>query len=136
MTTQPSPVGQVGNLSYSTAIYKLPGARFFRNLKLGTKLTIGFGILVALIFLSAGVSYLGSGRATTKINLTDDVRVPTAIVATRAQANLLRMLGDVRGYLALGDQAKHERREPGHQASTTDGPGGLHALPRVGVVDR
>ncbi len=116
MTTQPSPVGQegqVGNLSHSTAIYKLPGARFFRDLKIGTKLTIGFGILVALIFLSAGVSYLGSDRATAKINLTDDVRVPTAISATRAQANLLRILGDVRGYLALGDQ---EYRDSYHQS--------------------
>jgi CHASE3 domain sensor protein len=120
MTTQPSPVGQAGNLSHSTAIYKLPGARFFRDLKIGTKLTIGFGILVALIFLSAGVSYLGSGRATAKINLTDDVRVPTAIVATRAQANLLRILGDVRGYLALGDQEYRDSYNQSDQAFNAD----------------
>ncbi len=77
---------------------------FLRNLKIGNKLTIGFGILVALIFLSAGISYLGSYQATTKINLTENVRVPAAIIATRAQADLLQMLGDVQGYLALGDQ--------------------------------
>ncbi len=71
---------------------------------IGRKLTFGFGILVLLTFLSVGISYFGSNRATLKINQTDDVRVPTALAASRAQANLLRMLGDVRGYLALGDQ--------------------------------
>jgi CHASE3 domain sensor protein len=91
----------------SRPVDNLPRARipsFLRNLKIGNKLTIGFGILVALIFLSAGISYLGSYQATTKINLTENVRVPAAIIATRAQADLLQMLGDVQGYLALGDQ--------------------------------
>ena len=46
-------------MPYSSAIYRLPGARFFRDMRIGSKLTIGFSILVALIFLSAGVSYLG-----------------------------------------------------------------------------
>ncbi len=75
-----------------------------KDMKIGPKLAIGFGILVALTLLSAGVSYLGSFRATTQINKTDDVRVPVALVASRAQANLLRMLSDGRGYLVLGDQ--------------------------------
>ena len=76
---------------------------FFKNLKIGRKLTIGFGLLVMLMFLSVGMIYLGSNRATTKINRADDLRVPAALTASDAQANLLRMLGDVRGYLALGD---------------------------------
>ena len=75
-----------------------------KNLKIGTKLTLGFGILVILMLLNAGASYQGSNKATIRINQTDDIRVPTALAASRAQANLLRMLGDVRGYLALGDQ--------------------------------
>lgn len=77
---------------------------FLRNLKIGSKLTIGFGILVALIFVSAGISFLGSFRATTRINLTENVRMPAALIAAQAQADLLQMLGDVQGYLALGDQ--------------------------------
>ncbi len=87
---------------------KLPVAQFLKNLNIGRKLTISFGILVILTFLSAGVSYLGSYRATTKINTTADVRVPTALDASYAQANLLRMLGDVRSYLALGDKEYRE----------------------------
>jgi len=74
------------------------------HLKIGSKLTLGFGILILLMFINAGVSYQGSHKVTLKINQTGDVRVPAALAASRAQANLLRMLGDVRGYLALGDQ--------------------------------
>ena len=76
----------------------------FKNLKIGTKLTLGFGILVLLMFVSVGVSYLSSNRATHNMNRIDEVRVPTALSASRAQANLLRILANVRGYLALGDQ--------------------------------
>lgn len=82
---------------------------FLRNLKLGTKLFIGFSILVALTFIGAGISYFGSSRATTKIDVTENVRVPAAIIATRAQADLLQMLGDVQAYLALGDQDRKYR---------------------------
>ncbi len=77
---------------------------WLNNLKIGRKLTIGFGILVALALLGAGLSYLGSRRATQEISYTDEVRVPTALVASRAQADLLRVQADVQGYLALGDQ--------------------------------
>ncbi len=100
---------------------KLPSIFFvLKNLPIGRKLTIGFGILILLIFLSAGVSYLGSRQATTKINLTNDVRVPTALVASRAQANLLRMTGDVRGYLALGDQEYRDSYNQSNEAFKAD----------------
>ncbi len=85
-------------------VEKLPGMTWIKDLKIGRKLTLGFGILVLLIFVSAGVSYLGSDRATQEIMRVTDVRAPTALDASRAQADLLRMLADVRGYLALGDQ--------------------------------
>ena len=91
-----------------TFVERIPGVKWLKNLKIGRKLTLGFGILVLLIFLSAGVSYLGSGRATQQIRRVTDVRAPTALDASRAQANLLRMLADVRGYLALGDQTYRE----------------------------
>ncbi|GAK55075.1 two-component sensor histidine kinase [Candidatus Vecturithrix granuli] len=87
---------------------------------IGRKLTFGFGVLVVLTFLSAGISYFGSNRATLKINQTDDVRVPTALAASRAQANLLRMLGDVRGYLALGDQQYRRSYHQSVQAFTAN----------------
>lgn len=76
---------------------------FFNDLSLGSKLMLGFGILVLVTLSGALVSFVGSRVATAKIQITDDVRVPAALGALEAQANLLRMLGDVRGYLALGD---------------------------------
>ncbi len=79
--------------------------KFFNNLKIGSKLNIGFGFLVVLTLVVIGFSYLGSLRTTTYINRTSDLSAPTALASARAQANLLRMLADVRGYLALGDES-------------------------------
>ena len=68
MTTQPSP--KDGLSEPSVLADKSPGVGFFKKLKIGPKLTVGFGILVVLTFLGAAVSYLGSNQATTKINRT------------------------------------------------------------------
>lgn len=86
-------------------------SNFVANLPIGTKLAIGFGFLVVLTFLSAGISFYGSRQATDKIDLTSNARVPAALVASRAQANLLRMQADVRGYLALGEASYRESYE-------------------------
>jgi CHASE3 domain sensor protein/GAF domain-containing protein len=93
---------------------------FFKNLNIGTKLAIGFGILVILALAVAGLSYLGSVPATENINRTDELRVPTALTSARAQANLLRMLSDVRGYLALGDQEYRDSYHQSEQAFLAD----------------
>ena len=42
---------------------KVPGATFFKNLSIGTKLVIGFGILVVLTLLVATSSWVGSRPA-------------------------------------------------------------------------
>jgi CHASE3 domain sensor protein/GAF domain-containing protein len=104
----------------SSVFGKISGLRFFRDQNIGRKLTLGFGILVVLVFLGAGISYLGSNQATTKINLTDEVRVPVALAAARAQADLLKMQADVRGYLALGDPVYRERYYQSQQAFEQD----------------
>ncbi|MCI0399368.1 MAG: HAMP domain-containing protein [Chloroflexi bacterium] len=81
----------------------LPGAKVFSDLKIGRKLTIGFGILVFLALLLTVFIYQGSQRATVTINRTGDLRMPMARASSSAQINLLKMLAAVRGYLALGD---------------------------------
>lgn len=80
-----------------------PLMRTLRNLKIGQKLSIGFGLLVMLTLVGATVSFIASRQATISINRTEDIRVPTALASTRAQKDLLKMLADVRGYLALGE---------------------------------
>jgi len=79
--------------------------KLLSNLKIGSKLSIGFGLLVFLTLVVIGLSYLGSLRTTTYINRTSDLSAPTALASARAQASLLRMLADVRGYLALGEES-------------------------------
>lgn len=83
---------------------RLPLIRTLKDLSIGTKLNIGFGILVLMTLIGAVVSYQASIQATESITTTENVRVPTALASSRAQADLLKMLGDVRGYLALGQE--------------------------------
>jgi CHASE3 domain sensor protein len=80
------------------------GIDWFANLPIGYKLGLGFGILVFLVFIGAVVSFTTSNIANTQVVRTEKIRVPTSLLASDAQANLLRMQADVRGYLALGDQ--------------------------------
>ena len=84
-------------------IARIPGVKGFNNLDIGTKLNIGFGILVLLIFLVVGLIFVASQEATQNINLTEDVRVPAALASARAQSSLLEMQASVRGYLVLSD---------------------------------
>ena len=73
------------------------------DLSIGRKLNIAFGILVFLTLLVVGINTIGSYQATEKINLTGDLRVPSALASARAQAGLLEMVANLRGYLVLGD---------------------------------
>ncbi len=75
----------------------------FNNLNLGHKINLGFAALVLTLLLIVGLIFVAGSAATDRINLTVDVRVPTTLVATSAQSNLLKMQAAVRGYLAVGD---------------------------------
>ena len=67
---------------------------FFRNLRLGVKLAVGFSLLVVLTLAVVSFGYLGSVPATSVINRTSALRVPAALTSARAQAITAR-LGDV-----------------------------------------
>lgn len=79
--------------------------RFLSRLSIGNKLRMGFGILVLLTVAMIVLSVLGGNSATREINRTNTVRAPIALTAASAHASLLRMISDVRGYLALGDKS-------------------------------
>lgn len=76
----------------------------FRDMRISSKLELGFGAFVLLAVLAAAASFAGSTEATNKANLTSTVRVPVALTASQSQTDLLRLMGDIRGYLALGDK--------------------------------
>lgn len=77
---------------------------------------IMMSVLTILALIIVAVNYFGSLPATQKIDLTTDVRVPTALAAARAEANLLRMLGALQGYLALGDSLFRDNYGQARQA--------------------
>jgi class 3 adenylate cyclase/CHASE3 domain sensor protein len=81
---------------------------FLKRMRIGAKLNLGFGVLVLLTAVVIALSIFASRRATENMSRTADLRAPTALASEQAQANLLRMLADVRGYLALGDSAYKE----------------------------
>jgi CHASE3 domain sensor protein len=99
---------------------RLPGARVLKNLNIGLRLMIGFGALVVLTLLVIAFSYLGSFSARGIIDRTGEVRVPVALASSQAQADLLRMLGDVRGYLALGQGELRDSYNHSRQAFEAD----------------
>lgn len=75
----------------------------FKNLKIGRKLDLGFGILVVLMFLVVWSIFVAGRRATQNINITEEIRVPAALASAQAQSSLLEMQASLRGYLVLGD---------------------------------
>jgi len=79
------------------------GIKQFKNLNIGARLSLGFGLLVLLTLLVVVLIFVAGQNATQNINLTEDVRVPAALASARAQSSLLRMQSSVRGYLVLGD---------------------------------
>ena len=79
-----------------------------KRMKIGAKLNLGFGVLLLLIFAVIALSYFASEQANLKMTRTTDLRAPLTLASSRAQANLLKMLADVRGYLALGDKSYRE----------------------------
>lgn len=81
---------------------------FRRKLKIGPKLVIGFGILIAFMLVGYGFGISASNLATQEINRTTNLRAPTTLTSARAQANLLELVADLQAYLALGDSHYRE----------------------------
>jgi methyl-accepting chemotaxis protein len=109
---------------------------WWRNLRIGPKLSLGFGILVVLTFIGVAVSVLADSQSQRLISSTAEVRVPTALVADQAQANLLRMQADVNGYLALGDSQYRTSYQQDEAAFATN-LRQLQALePKLSAADR
>lgn len=82
--------------------------RWFANRPIAAKLAIGLGLLGLLTSVAISSGLLAGARAAGSIDLTTEHRAPLALASTRAQSELLRMVGSVQGYLALGDLALRE----------------------------
>jgi len=84
-------------------LLRISGLRLLNSINIGWKLDIAFGILVAVTLAVVLVGALGSRQATRNINLTGELRAPSALASARAQTSLLEMVAALRGYLAVGD---------------------------------
>ena len=102
-----NPPGQTEQI-VSHVGYRLPGSQVLANIPIGRKLTLGFGIVVFSTLIVVGLSLLSSTRVSEDISRTSDLRAPLVLAASQAQADLLTMVADVRGYLALGDDEYRE----------------------------
>lgn len=94
--------------------------KMVKRLSIGSKLTMGFSILVVLVLLVVGLTYFASDEATNTITDTVELRVPAALASARAQANLLRMFADLRGYLVLGERRFIDSYNEAEQAFQAD----------------
>ena len=99
-----------------------------KRMKIGAKLDLGFGVLVLLVIVVIALSYFASEQANLNMTRTADRRAPLTLASARAQANLLEMLADVRGYLALGDESYRE----GYSDSRAAFEENLNTLDRLG----
>jgi signal transduction histidine kinase/DNA-binding response OmpR family regulator len=83
---------------------------------IGTKLTVGFGILVGLTLLVVALAILAGRDATRDIALSEAVRAPASLAAAQAQEELLRMQLHLRGYLVLSDREDIGQYDAARQA--------------------
>ena len=91
------------------------GSRLLRRLKIGAKLNLGFGVLLLLTIVVIVLSFFASERASTNMTVTTDLRAPSTLASSRAQASLLKMVADVRGIGMMAGIEVHPDGAPGRR---------------------
>ncbi|MBE2202056.1 MAG: HAMP domain-containing protein [Anaerolinea sp.] len=111
MTSKMTPPDDEQTEQLDIFLTRLPTPVWLKNLNIGPKLTLGFGVLVLLTLLVVAVSFAASDGAQRTMRATNELRYPAAATATAAQVDLLWMQSNVRGYLALGEDSYREAFE-------------------------
>jgi len=83
----------------------------FRDLKLGSKLAIGFGIssLLLVVVVGATIGYIDKVNSQTTRVIT--LRAPTAKLGVELQNGLNASLAQLRGYMLLGNKSLKDNRQ-------------------------
>ncbi len=92
-----------------------PFTRYLTPFGIGRRLTLGFGALAVVTLLVAALAFVAGRNATKDIHLTESVRAPASQASAQAQASLLRMQLNVRGYLVLSDPVDIEQYDMAKQ---------------------
>jgi HAMP domain-containing protein len=90
------------------------------HLQIWLKLVIGLGTLAALTVLVVLISILEGTAAGQSIRSTADAHMPAALASSRAQADVLRMSGDLQSYLVQGQPAARAGYTSSAAAVTAD----------------
>jgi signal transduction histidine kinase/DNA-binding response OmpR family regulator/HPt (histidine-containing phosphotransfer) domain-containing protein len=85
-------------------------------LGIGTKLTVGFGILVGLTLLVVALAIVAGRDATRDIEVSEAVRAPASLASAQAQEALLSMQLHLRGFLVLSDREDIGQYDAARQA--------------------
>lgn len=99
-------------------------------LGIGSKLTIGVGILVGLTLLVVALAIVAGRDATRDIEVSEAVRAPASRAAAQAQEALLSMQLHLRGFLVLSDRDDIGQYDAARQAFES----ALTSLQRVAAV--
>jgi len=83
---------------------------------IGTKLTVGFGILVGLTLLVVALAIVAGRDATRDIEVNEAVRAPASLASAQAQEALLSMQLHLRGFLVLSDREDIGQYDTARQA--------------------
>jgi len=82
----------------------------FKNMKLGTKISCGFGIITFILIAAVLTSIWQVGKTNTVTNRLIELRAPTAQTSASMQNGVNHSLAALRGWIILGkDQFKTER---------------------------
>ena len=85
-------------------------------LGIGTKLTVGFGILVGLTLVVVALAIVAGRDAARDIEVNEAVRAPASLACAQAQEALLSMQLHLRGFLVLSDREDIAQYDAARQA--------------------
>jgi len=92
----------------------------YLNLNIDKKLILSFGLLMGITFLVIGAIFVGGMGISYQVTQTQQLHFPTALTSARSQANLLKMMSNVRGYLATAESEFRNQYQVSRQNFETD----------------
>jgi methyl-accepting chemotaxis protein len=88
-----------------------------KSMKLGTKIALGFGVLIAIAAILGGVGIVQMGTIKTETAKLAEEYVPEMNVAAELRAAANRLMVAMRGYIFTGDQAFYQEAQNELQAA-------------------
>lgn len=79
------------------------------DLSVGNKLYVGFGSLVIWMVIVVLLDHFAIAGALSDLERTRDLRLPSALASAALEREIHQMIGDVEGYLSLGEREYRDR---------------------------